>query len=68
MAEPTTPDEDIPQDPGTSGLTSAERPPEGSLENPDGTDEHTGTEERRRTPRHRSEPTPREGRREPPRT
>ncbi|HEX2045499.1 MAG TPA: hypothetical protein VHF23_07735 [Gaiellaceae bacterium] len=50
---PETPDERIPQDPGTSGLPSEGEEREGSLERPEGEDEVTGTDAARREPRHR---------------
>jgi len=50
---PETPDEDLPQDPGTSGLPSEEEEPEGSLERPEGENEVTGTDAAGREPRHR---------------
>jgi hypothetical protein len=50
---PETPDEDLPQDPGTSGLPLEEEDPEGSLERPQGEDEVTGTDAAGRKPRHR---------------
>jgi hypothetical protein len=48
-----TPDEDLPQDPGTSGLPLEDEDPEGSLERPEGEDEATGTDAAGRKPRHR---------------
>jgi hypothetical protein len=48
-----TPDEDLPQDPGTSGHPVEEEEPEGSLERPEGEDEVTGTDAAGRGPRHR---------------
>ena len=48
-----TPDEDLPQDPGTSGLPSEEEDSEGSLEHPEREDEVTGTDAADREPRHR---------------
>lgn len=49
-----TPDEDLPQDPGTSGLPSEEEEDsESSLERPEGEDEVTGTDAAGREPRHR---------------
>ena len=49
---PATPDEDLPQDPGTSGLPVDEEDPEGSLERPQGEQEVTGTDAAGRKPRH----------------
>jgi hypothetical protein len=49
-SEPETPDERIPQDPGTSGLPSEEEP-----ERPEPTKEETGTDAQRRLPRHRAD-------------
>jgi hypothetical protein len=48
-----TPDEDLPQDPGTSGLPFEEEDPEDSLERPEGEDDVTGTDAAGRKPRHR---------------
>jgi hypothetical protein len=48
-----TPDKDLPQDPGTSGLPLEDEDPEGSLERPEGEDEATGTDAAGRVPRHR---------------
>ncbi|MGH3029600.1 MAG: hypothetical protein ACRDNE_02320 [Gaiellaceae bacterium] len=50
---PDGPDEDLPQDPGTSGLPSGDEEPDGSLEAPEGEDEVTGTDAAGRKPRHR---------------
>jgi hypothetical protein len=50
---PDTPDEDLPQDPGTSGIPPDEEDPEGSLERPEREDEATGTDAAGREPRHR---------------
>jgi hypothetical protein len=50
---PDTPDEDIPQDPGTTGLPPDDEEREGSLERPEGEEEVTGTDAAGREPRHR---------------
>jgi hypothetical protein len=50
-----TPDEDLPQDPGTSGLASEEPEPEQSLERPEGEDDVSGTDAAGREPRHRAD-------------
>lgn len=50
---PDTPDEGIPQDPGTRGLPPDDDEPEGSLERPEGEEEVTGTDAAGREPRHR---------------
>jgi hypothetical protein len=52
---PQTPAEDLPQDPGTSGLPSREEQPPRSPERPDGEDEETGSDAARRMPRHRAD-------------
>lgn len=53
MSEPETPDEDIPQDPGTSGLPGDEEPEANGLTKPEGTEDDSGADARGRQPRYR---------------
>ena len=56
--EPVTPDEDIPQDPGTSGLPSEEQRAAPSPEQPDPREDEPGTDAAGRGARHRSDEQP----------
>jgi hypothetical protein len=51
---PETPAEDLPQDPGTTGLASEAGQRPGSGERPEPEEEETGTDAAGRTPRHRA--------------
>jgi hypothetical protein len=50
---PETPDEELPQDPGTSGLADDDDARRDDPIRPEAPDEQTGTDASRRLPRHR---------------
>lgn len=55
VRKPETPDERIPQDPGTPGLPSEDTEREETLERPRGREDEQGTDAAGRAPRHRTD-------------